>query len=107
MPEPDGVERPSPRIDVSVIGCASLDVLHFGRQTVTSAGGAGLYTALAAHCAGAKAGLFAPLPDPVPDPLKPAVDRLIWRGSTVPLDQLPRLEIAHPGGGRDTLVDAS
>jgi hypothetical protein len=51
------------RLDVLVIGGASLDVLHLQAQTVASAGGAGLYTALAAHCAGAKVGMFAPRPD--------------------------------------------
>jgi ribokinase len=97
---------PARRLDVSVIGGASLDVLHFGGQTVASAGGAGLYTALAAHCAGARAGMFAPFPDPVPDSLKPAADRLTWIGPVAPPDQLPRFEIAHHGGGRATLVDA-
>ncbi|HMR66771.1 MAG TPA: hypothetical protein PKE64_22400 [Anaerolineae bacterium] len=39
---------------VFVIGTASLDVLHLADgRTVQTAGGAGLYTALAAHRAGA------------------------------------------------------
>ncbi len=96
------------RLDVLVIGGASLDVLHLvGGQTVPSAGGAGLYTALAAHCAGARVGMFAPRPDPMPDALEPAADRTTWMGPVVPPDQLPRFEIAHHGGGRATLVNAS
>ncbi len=93
--------------DLFVIGGASLDVLHLSNgQTVRSPGGAGLYTALAAHGAGAKAGMFAPRPDPMPIELQPAADRLTWIGPIVPLDQLPRFEIAHHGSGRATLVDA-
>jgi sugar/nucleoside kinase (ribokinase family) len=94
-------------LDVLVIGGASLDVLHFAGQTAASAGGAGLYTALAAHCAGAKAGMFAPRPDPMPAELEPAAQRLAWLGPIVPPEQLPRFEIAHHGGGRATLVNAT
>ena len=36
-----------------VIGGASLDVLHFAGRTEQAAGGAGMYTAVAASCAGA------------------------------------------------------
>lgn len=93
--------------DVLVIGGASLDVLHLGERTVTAAGGAGLYTALAARSAGAKVCLLAPRSDPLPDLLQPVVHRLTWIGPLVPPDQLPRLEIAHHGGGRATLVNAS
>ena len=94
-------------LDVLVIGSASLDVLHLPGQTVSSIGGAGLYTALAAHCAGARAGLLAPRPDPMPAAMQPAAERLTWIGPVIPPDQLPRLEIAHHGGGRATLVSAS
>ncbi len=96
------------RLDILVVGGASLDVLHLADgQTVSSAGGAGLYTALAAHCAGARAGMFAPRPAPMPAALQPAADRLAWMGPVVPPDQLPHFEIAHHGGGRATLVHAS
>jgi len=94
-------------LDVLVIGSASLDVLHLPGQTVSSIGGAGLYTALAAHCAGARAGMLAPRPDPMPAAMQPAAERLTWIGPVIPPDQLPRLEIAHHGGGRATLVSAS
>ena len=93
-------------LDVLVLGGASLDVLHLGGQTASSAGGAGLYTALAAHCAGAKVGMYAPRPDPMPAELRPAEERLTWLGPVVPPDQLPRFEIAHHGGGHATLVNA-
>jgi ribokinase len=94
-------------LDVLVIGSASLDVLHLAGQTVSSIGGAGLYTALAAHCADARAGLLAPRPDPMPAAMGHAAKRLTWIGPTIFPDQLPRLEIAHHGGGRATLVSAS
>ncbi|HEY4689611.1 MAG TPA: PfkB family carbohydrate kinase [Anaerolineae bacterium] len=90
-----------------VIGSASLDVLHLGEQTVHSAGGAGLYTALAARCAGARAGLLAPRPDPMPELLRPAAGRIEWFGPIVAPGEISRLEIAHHGGGRATLIDAA
>jgi hypothetical protein len=97
----------TPSHDLFVIGGASLDVLHLANgATVRSPGGAGLYTALAAHGAGARAGMFAPRPDPMPIELQPADDRLTWIGPSVPPDQLPRFEIAHHGRGRATLVNA-
>ncbi len=97
----------SSRYDVFVIGTASLDVLHFAGQTARAAGGAGMYTALAAHRAGARAGLFAPRPEPMPAVLQPIAEGLDWIGPTIPPEDLPRLEIEHHGGGHATLVDAS
>lgn len=94
--------------DIFVIGAASLDVLHFAGQTARTAGGAGMYTALAARRAGASAGLFAPKPQPMPPELQPMANRLPWWvGPLIPPEQLPRLEIEHHGGGRATLVNAS
>jgi len=92
---------------IYVIGTASLDVLHFAGQTAHTVGGAGLYTALAAHHTGAQAGLFAPKPDPVPLRFQPIAERLPWVGPLISPEDLPRLEIKHHGGGRATLVDAS
>lgn len=92
---------------ILIIGGASLDVLHFAGQTVHSAGGAGLYTAAAAARTGATAAMFAPRPNPVPEPLQPAVDRIDWFGPVVPPDQLPHFEIAHYGGGKATLLNAT
>jgi len=95
----------TPRI--LVIGCASLDTLHIGGQTYHTVGGAGLYTALAAHYAGAHAALLGPKPSPMPPMLQPAAQRLSWLGPEVPSEDLPRLEIAHHGGGKATLIGAS
>lgn len=95
-------------LDVFVIGTASLDTLHLEEgQTVQAAGGAGLYTAVAVQQAGGRAGLFAPRPDPMPEPLQPIAARVTWIGPTISPDELPRLEIAHHGGGKATLVRAS
>ena len=101
--------NPSPTpLDLLVIGGASLDVYHLSNgQTVHSPGGAGLYTALAAASSGARAGMFAPRPDPMPDPLQAAAERLTWLGPNVPPDQLPSFEIAHYGGGRAALLNAT
>jgi ribokinase len=93
---------------IFVIGTASLDTLHLANgQTVHVAGGAGLYTALAARTTGATAGLFAPRPNPLPATLEPVADRLLWLGPVVELPDLPRLEIQHHGRGRATLLTAS
>ncbi len=82
-----------------VIGGASLDVLHFAGRIERSAGGAGLYTSLAAHRAGARVTMLGPRPSPVPAELREAIERLDWRGPIVPPEELPSFEIAHHGGG--------
>jgi len=94
--------------NVFVIGTVSLDILHLpDGQTVHAAGGAGMYTALAASKAGVSAGLYAPRPNPMPDSLKPITEQLYWLGPTISPDALPRLEIEHHGRGRATLINAS
>ncbi len=98
--------NPSPNL--FVIGTASLDVLHLvSGQVARTAGGAGLYTALAAQKSGTVTGLFAPKPTELPDPLQPADRLLHWLGPAIDPDELPRLEIAHHGQGRATLLNAS
>ncbi len=92
---------------VVVVGTASFDVLHLDTQTVQTIGGAGLYTALAAHHAGATTALYAPRPEPMPVSLQPVADRVIWTGPSIAPGALPRLEIEQHGGGRATLIDAS
>ncbi len=84
---------------ILVIGGASSDILHLDTQTVPSAGGAGMYTAMSAHRAGAQVSLFAPQPNPIPEILQPVADRLAeWLGPVVPPDQLPHFEISYRGG---------
>ncbi len=93
---------------ILVVGCASLDTIHLSSgKTVSSIGGAGLYTALAARRAGASVTLFAPRPEPMPEILT-QVDRLLsWIGPAITIDRMPSLEIAHHGQGRATLLGAS
>jgi ribokinase len=91
-----------------VIGLASLDTLHLpGRAPLEAAGGAGLYTALGMAAAGVEVSLFAPRLRAWPASLRPAAARLAWLGPLVEPVDLPRLEIAHHGGGRATLIGAS
>ncbi|MEJ2086426.1 MAG: PfkB family carbohydrate kinase [Acidobacteriota bacterium] len=78
-----------------VIGGASLDTLHLRDRTVRSAGGAGLYTALAAHRAGVEVTMVGPVPEPMPGELVAAAACIDWRGEQVPPEQLPSFEIAH------------
>lgn len=92
---------------IGVIGTASFDVLHVSGSVVHTIGGAGLYTALAAHRSGANTYLIAPRPEPLPPRFAPVVERVHWIGPVIAPDALPRLEIAHHGQGRATLLDAS
>ncbi|MCB0195341.1 MAG: hypothetical protein KDJ65_25565 [Anaerolineae bacterium] len=94
--------------DIFVIGTASQDTVHLADgRLAKSAGGAALYTALAAARSKATTGLFAPKPQPIPDILQPISERVTWVGPIIDPEHLPRLEIAHHGGGRATLIDAS
>ena len=94
-----------------MIGTASLDILHLNllqpSQTVHTAGGAGLYTALAVAKAGACATLFAPKPSPMPPALQPVANLIEWIGPTCEVNELPRLEIVHYGNGKAELKGAS
>jgi ribokinase len=93
-----------------VIGVASVDRLHLQDRTVESAGGAGIYTAMAARRCGAHVTLFGPRPEPCPEPLKPAAGRLTdWLGPVIHPEQLPRFEISYRQGSTEYLqasVDA-
>lgn len=113
---------------ILVIGCASVDTVHLpaaGRTathagggdsavpagdncttTHIAAGGAGLYTALAARKAGADVVLWAPRTDPLPE-LFQSVERLVtWTGPRCQPETMPMLEIVHHGDGRATLLGA-
>lgn len=94
---------------IFVVGTASLDTLHLANNsTAQAAGGAGLYTALAAQRTSTAATLFAPKPSPMPAQLAVAHGFLAgWIGPAIEPHQMPRLEIAHHGQGRATLLDAS
>ena len=88
------VSRPVPDRLV-VVGGASLDLLHFAGRTARSAGGAGLYTALAAARAGTRVVMVGPRPEPMPPELEEAAERIDWRGPPVAPELLPTFEIAH------------
>ena len=83
-------------IRILIVGGASLDTLEGADGLV--AGGAGMYTAMAAHRSGAHASLFAPRPDPVPDALRQVADSLNWMGPSVNAKDLPRFEINYCDG---------
>jgi ribokinase len=90
-----------------IIGTASFDILHLPTGIAHTNGGAGLYTALAASAAGVEVTLCAPRPEPLPEVFAPAAARLNWIGPVVVPEALPRLEIAHYGGGNAKLIDAA
>jgi sugar/nucleoside kinase (ribokinase family) len=95
-------------MSILVIGGVTLDTLHLPGipEPVNTSGGAGLYTALGARRAGASVTLFAHRPNPRPDLLQPVFNALNWIGPEIPLVDLPRLEIAHYGGGKAQLLAA-
>lgn len=81
-----------------VVGGASLDTLHLQNQTFLSAGGAGMYTSMAATRCGVITSMFAPKPEPMPDELQDIEKRLEhWFGPTVKSADLPHFEIEHDG----------
>jgi sugar/nucleoside kinase (ribokinase family) len=87
-----------------VIGSASFDVLHLKDRTVACAGGAGMYTAMAARRCGAQTTLFGPRPDPCPERLMPVAGHLTeWLGPIVSPAQLPQFEISYREGKTEYL----
>ena len=83
-------------VRILIIGGASLDTLNGAENLV--AGGAGMYTAMAARRGGASVTLFAPRPDPVPEALQYVADNLEWIGPSVSPQELPHFEINYSGG---------
>lgn len=95
-------------LSILVIGGVTIDRLHLlsATQTVVSAGGAGMYTAVGVKAAGSQAVLFAQKPEPMPKVLVPIHKKVDWYGPLIRLMDLPRLEIVHHGNGRAELLDA-
>lgn len=91
-------------IRILIIGGASLDKLNGADNLV--AGGAGMYTAMAAHRSGASVTLFAPRPEPMPGALLHVAECLEWLGPSVDEKDLPHFEITH-ADNRATYVQAS
>lgn len=89
-----------------IIGGASLDTLHFSGQTAQVAGGAGMYTAAAAHQMGATVTMYAPRPEPIPQSLGPLDERIKWIGPVIPPEELPHFKITHYGTSRTVIESA-
>ena len=82
-----------------VVGGTSFDVLHLEDRTVESVGGAGMYTAMAAHRCGAQVAMFYLRPDPCPRRLQPVAARLTeWLGPVISPAQMLQFEISYRGG---------
>jgi sugar/nucleoside kinase (ribokinase family) len=87
-----------------VIGGASSDILHFAGNTFVSAGGAGMYTAMAAQRSGVEVSMFGPRPDPCPERLAPVAGHLTeWLGPDFSPDELPQFEISYERGKTEYL----
>lgn len=89
---------------ILVIGGASSDILHLAGGTIDSAGGAGMYTAMAARRSGARVSMFGPRPEPCPQRLLPVADLLVeWLGPAFPPEELPQFEISYKEGKTEYL----
>lgn len=88
-----------------VVGGASLDLLHLKGGSVRSVGGAGMYTAMAAHRCGLQVSLFSPRPDPCPKPMKGLSEALFeWLGPVVAPEEMPHFEISYQNGKTEYLA---
>jgi hypothetical protein len=66
---------------ILAVGGASLDPPHVAGEAAGSAGGAGVFTATAAHRSDAGAALFARRPSPLPEKVHPVAGKLsAWLG---------------------------
>ena len=91
-------------VQLLVIGGPSFDRLGLPDRTVESAGGAGMYTAMAAHRCGVRVTLFGLRPEPCPGWLEPVDDRLAgWLGPAIDPEQLPQFEISYREGKTEYL----
>jgi sugar/nucleoside kinase (ribokinase family) len=87
-----------------VIGGASSDILHFAGQKIASAGGAGMYTAMAAQRCGVQVSMFGPRPVSCPERLQPVAEHLKeWLGPVFSPGQLPQFEISYEQGKTEYL----
>ena len=86
-------------ISVLIIGSPSLDHLVINGDSHHVAGGAGLYTALAAVRAGAEVTIFAPRPEPMPEQLGFVEEAMTWIGPVIGPEELPRFHIIQSPAG--------
>jgi len=83
--------------ELLLIGDIAIDVLHLPDRSICSAGGAALYTALAARRCGVPVAMFGLRPDPLPGILAAFAGRLdSYMGPRVTGNDLPLFEIT-PG----------
>ncbi|MSP91953.1 MAG: carbohydrate kinase family protein [Myxococcales bacterium] len=86
-------------LPILVIGGASVDRLRAAEGAVTTPGGGGLYTAVAARKAGGDVRFFGYRPDPLPELFERAATTVAWHGPPVRLEDIPHFEIVYDTGG--------
>ena len=91
---------------ILVVGGASVDQIRADGEPRVNAGGAALYTALAAQRAGGRARFFGYRPAPLPDIFKPAADLVDWFGPACELSGLPHFKIVYEQDGEARLIGA-
>lgn len=91
---------------ILVIGGASVDRIRAGGEPRTKAGGAALYTALAARRAGGDAHFFGFRPDPLPEIFSEPAQIVPWVGPECALEDLPHFDIVYEDDGNARLASA-
>jgi ribokinase len=90
------VELKLKKIRILIVGGASLDTLAGADDLV--AGGAGMYTAMAAYRSGASVTLFSPRPEPMPEALRPVAEAVDWQGPSIDIADLAHFKIVYRDG---------
>ncbi|MCO4763013.1 MAG: hypothetical protein KC502_15965 [Myxococcales bacterium] len=93
-------------LPIVVVGGASVDRIRADGEPRTIAGGAALYTALAARRAGGNARFFGFRPDPLPEIFSQAAQLVPWVGPACEKQDLPHFEIVYEDDGNARLVSA-
>lgn len=93
-------------LPIVVIGGASVDRIRAGGEPRLTAGGAALYTALAARRASGNARFFGFRPTELPDIFTEAARLVPWVGPPCEVGDLPHFEIVYEDDGNARLVSA-
>ena len=92
---------------ILIIGGASVDRVRAEGEPMSTPGGAGLFTALAARQAGANVRFFGFRPDPLPELFAKPASLVPWQGPPCAIEDLPHFEIVYEQDGNARLAAAN
>ena len=95
------------RPHILIVGGASVDDLRAGGESITTPGGAALYTAVAARKAGADVRFFGYKPTPLPALFQDAARGVDWSGPPCAIEDIPHFEIVYDERGDARMARAS